>query len=123
MRTDPTAPFAADRTRPLRLASIERCEADQSACPDRAACALDAERMTRARAGSRADFDALYDRYFAAFYRAASARLPSRALAEAYTRDLLEGAFCAPAQPRGCRAAHLLRVVKQIGKRGARSSG
>lgn len=126
---DPRAPLRDDRSPPLGAAdgwgsrNVEvagSCSLALPQCPYRGACEGEASSLARARAGSRADFDALYDRYFAVFYRVASERFRDRALAEAYTRELMKGAFCAPAPSLGCAAGRLLRLVRRLG---AKSNG
>jgi hypothetical protein len=98
------------------------CALERTDCPLRDACRRDAANLARARAGSRADFDAVYGRIFALVYRAASARLGDRALAEVATRELLESAFRAPAPAlaRGCGSSQLVALMKQLGARVAR---
>jgi hypothetical protein len=96
------------------------CGLERPDCPHRRACDRDAACLARARAGSRADFDALYDRTFALFYGAASKRLRSRELAERCTRELMEGFFLATAQTEGCSSAQIFRLVKRLGVQGTR---
>jgi hypothetical protein len=98
--------------------SADACGLQRRDCPYRTACDRDAASLARARAGSRADFDALYDRTFALIYGAVSKRLRSRELAERCTRELMERMFLATTQAEGCRSAQLLRLVKQLCVRG-----
>lgn len=107
-----------DKPSAVRATSaIERCRLGRLDCPYRAACARDAPILARARAGSRADFDALYDRYFALVHRAASQRFGSRALAEACTRGLLKRTFGSRIPPNGCTGMRLLRLVERLARR------
>ena len=83
-------------------------------CPFRERCDGEAAAWHRARAGSRADFEMLYERWFVRVYRVASSRLGVRQLAETCTRDVLAVAFCLPPPLEGCAAAHVLSL---LGKR------
>ncbi len=114
--------WIARETPSLARRNADACGLARPDCPYRTACERDAESLVRARAGSRADFDALYDRAFALFYRTAGERLHSRALAEGLTRELMEGAFYAPTSPEGCASARLFRLVKRIGAKWAPST-
>ncbi|HEU4430721.1 MAG TPA: hypothetical protein VFT98_18315 [Myxococcota bacterium] len=89
----------------------QRCLLRLASCPFRELCQSDAQRFARAREGSRADFDALFDDYFPRIHAAARARLSDPALAEACTRELLEAAFCSASPARSC-AGQMLRMVK-----------
>ncbi len=102
-----------DRHLPARL-SPDRCGIARPDCPHRRACARDAAQLARARAGSRADFDALYERFFALFYGAASRRLRSRERAEQCTRELMAAVFRAPGPANVCSSAQLLLLVKRL---------
>ncbi len=90
------------------------CALARADCPHRATCEHDAQRLARARAGSRADFDAVYDRAFALFYRASLAQLPSRELAQSLTRELLQSIFREPIEADACTAAHWLGLMKRV---------
>ncbi|HEY8122038.1 MAG TPA: hypothetical protein VII78_12025 [Myxococcota bacterium] len=107
----------------MRRSAAADCALERRDCPLRDACRRDAESLARARAGSRADFDAVYGRIFALVYRAASTRLANRALAEVATRELLESAFRAPAPAlaRGCGSSQLVVLMKQLGARVGRT--
>ena len=98
--------------------SPDRCGIARPDCPHRRACARDAAQLARARAGSRADFDALYDRFFALLYGAASRRLRSRERAEQCTRELMAAVFQAPTSAKVCSSAQLLVLVKRLGANG-----
>lgn len=105
----------AEGARALRIDGADSCGLARRDCPHRAACRRQAERLALARAGSRVDFDAAYDRYFALFYRAVAVRRAPRELVEARTRALLEAAFASPSPSRDCSSAHLFRFVKRLG--------
>ena len=105
----------AEGARASRMDGADSCGLARPDCPYRAACQRQAESLARARAGSRVDFDAVYDRYFALIYRAAAGRRTHRALVEARTRALLEAAFASPKSSRDCSSAHLFRLVKWLG--------
>lgn len=98
-------------TRPTRLRRAVRSErcllGNRELCPHRVACELDALQLARARAGSRPDFDAVYERYFSRCIRAARALLCDPALEEACTRDVLRATFRTPYPAGACVAAHV----------------
>ena len=89
----------------------QRCLLRMASCPFRELCRSEAQSFARSRAGSREDFDALFDRYFPRVHAAAQAHFADSALAEACTRELLEAAFCSPGPARSC-AGQMLRLVK-----------
>ena len=99
---------------PLARQQADSCGLGRPDCPYRSACERDAKNLARARAGSRTDFDALYDRAFALFYRVAGEKLRSRALAEGLTRELMESAFRAPSRSEGCASARLFRLALRV---------
>ncbi len=107
----PTRPSPEGAHRVVR----DPCALRNPDCPYRATCEREASSLARARAGSRADFDALYDHYFAKLYRVSGERVGSRALTEVHARELLQRALCAPAPTDECAAERLLRLVKQFG--------
>jgi hypothetical protein len=109
----------ASRTLPLdQHEPVVLCPIAPAECAHRTACELDELRLSRARAGNRADFDALFDHAFARVYRAARRRLPSGEQAEAATRACLLGALGSPDPSGGCVTARLLRRIQQIGSSG-----
>jgi hypothetical protein len=101
--------------RARRGSATAPCGLRRPDCPHRAACEREALSLERARGGSRVDFDAVYDRYFALFYQAAGKRVGPREQAEAHTRELLEAAFSTPRPLGECAAAHLFGLVKRLG--------
>lgn len=115
-RDKPTASLrTAEGARASRFGGADSCGLARPDCPHRADCQRQAEALARARAGSRVDFDAVYDRFFALFYRAADGRGTGRARVEARTRALLEAAFASPRSSRSCSSGNLFRLVKRLG--------
>jgi hypothetical protein len=84
-----------------------------STCPHRARCEADAIQLARARAGSREDFDSLYERYFARCFNTALAQLRSPQAAELCTRLALRALFGAAPAGGACVAARVLWSLRR----------
>jgi hypothetical protein len=95
-------------------AGMPRCALAREECRFRSACELEARRLASARAGNRAEFDALFDRYFARVHSAACRRTRDAALAEHCTRAVLEAAFAREAVAQHCAARVFARLHRLL---------